>query len=597
LGLVEISTAASNPLLPKVYGTNDTHQPDISAPVYWASQFSSFNVAVSTIGSAIATLIVSTAQMTAATVSIPATLTLQFIGAGSLSVTTGNTVTVVGPIVASVRKIFFNATAGLGTVVFTNNRRVRTFYPEWWGAIGDGSTDCFAAIQAAEVAMESVKSGEMVFGSGSTAASYNVSAAVQISRVKGIKWKGNGPDNTRITATGGQPAVQTLGCWRSKFEGIYFTTSASISAKGVFELDGDGTQGVQGNTIERCYFNANQLAPYAFTVVRVGGSGAQGSENLYLNCNFDGATTACYYQNGFNALNNTFLGGNLQSYSKHGIQIVAGSVEVFSVGFQSTYQYTQIANSGFDIDASSSGVNERILVQGCRTESLQFYNGASSQLPILIGNYQSPSVSTWTALTGYSLNAVIIKNTTAGNKLFRVTTAGTSGAAEPSPWPPGGTQADGSVVWTVTNFLAVGSGGATTLINNYWTVGNIQQGNSASNGVANAIFLAANTREVTADYTANNDDEFLLVDATSGAVTVTLPFFNSAPGSVPPPVGKRYYVKKYDTSANTVTVQDDSGSGPDGAAYVIAGGSRGFVVAEMAGGGSLTRRYWIVSHS
>ena len=72
-------------------------------------------------------------------------------------------------------------------------------------------------------------------------------------------------------------------------------------------------------------------------------------------------------------------------------------------------------------------------------------------------------------------------------------------------------------------------------------------------------YLFAST-SVTADYTVTINDSFLAVDATAGAVTVTL-----APAAEF--IGKRITIKKIDSSANAVTV---SGSETiDGAATQV----------------------------
>jgi hypothetical protein len=213
------------------------------------------------------------------------------------------------------------------------------------------------------------------------------------------------------------------------------------------------TRGVQGNSFKDLMIDGGGSS-YAFALCRQGQSGGQCSENLYLDLHLNNASFAVYYQHGYNALNNTFIGGNFQNYPKHGIYLVAGSVNLFSVGFQSTHQYRQIREGGFDIDASSAGVYDRIIVDGCRTESLRFYNGAFSQYGILRGVQQRASVFEWSANTPLKLDTVIIRKTSAGEKLFRVTKAGNTGGAQPV-WPSSGTVTDGTVTWTETEFEVV----------------------------------------------------------------------------------------------------------------------------------------------
>ncbi|KKK80759.1 hypothetical protein LCGC14_2820290 [marine sediment metagenome] len=55
----------------------------------------------------------------------------------------------------------------------------------------------------------------------------------------------------------------------------------------------------------------------------------------------------------------------------------------------------------------------------------------------------------------------------------------------------------------------------------------------------------------TGDYTATGADSIILVDASGGAVTITLPAITSIGG-------RKHYIKKTDTSTNKVTVTSTS---------------------------------------
>lgn len=66
------------------------------------------------------------------------------------------------------------------------------------------------------------------------------------------------------------------------------------------------------------------------------------------------------------------------------------------------------------------------------------------------------------------------------------------------------------------------------------------------------------TRTVTANTTAGPTDQVILVNATAGAVTVTLPNYRTC--------NKRVTVKKIDASANVVTIAATSTETIDGAA-------------------------------
>lgn len=72
---------------------------------------------------------------------VPSNVTLWFSNGADLSIRTGETVTINGPIDAGLYQIF----SGLGTV--SGLSRTIEVLPEWWGAVGDGTTNDSASIQ------------------------------------------------------------------------------------------------------------------------------------------------------------------------------------------------------------------------------------------------------------------------------------------------------------------------------------------------------------------------------------------------------------------------------------------------------------------
>ena len=351
----------------------------------------------------------------------------------------------------------------------------------------------------------------------------------------------------------------------------------------LFVIAGVHTLGVQGNTFKDCKFQGNGLndglvSTYCFTMCRRGGSSGQGSENLFLNCHFSFSTTACYYQDGYNALNNTFIGGNFQSYFTHGIYIIAGSVQVFSVGFQSTLGYTQIINDGYDINANSGGTGDAIAVYGCRTESMRFYRGGFSQAADIGCLTFTPNTRVWTSSTAYGLNEVVYE----GGLFYRVTTAGISGLTEPT-WPSSGTVADGSVVWTQTPVLTI-------------DLPTGQFSYRTSPTVPGSLVAAKTPQydtvtEVQADYTITKDDASLLVDTTSGPVTVTLtPSLSYVPNG-----GQRITVKRYNTDANPVIITPVL-TAAGNVSVTLPGGTQDSATFVRIGSGALTGGFYQVDY-
>lgn len=99
---------------------------------------------------------------------IPAGVTLDFASNSSgIYVVTGQTVTIVGPVVAPPKQSFFNATAGQGTVSFSGNHVVTEAYPEWWGGgAGVAAATNGAALNATNAALVTMLQGTIVLGPG-----------------------------------------------------------------------------------------------------------------------------------------------------------------------------------------------------------------------------------------------------------------------------------------------------------------------------------------------------------------------------------------------------------------------------------------------
>lgn len=98
----------------------------------------------------------------AVSLTIPATMTVDFPAGSILSQAMATTATFNGEVRGTLSQHF----AGSGTIVFTASSHVSEVYPEWWGAIGDGSTDDSAAINAACASI--VDSGAVSFRSAAT---------------------------------------------------------------------------------------------------------------------------------------------------------------------------------------------------------------------------------------------------------------------------------------------------------------------------------------------------------------------------------------------------------------------------------------------
>lgn len=70
---------------------------------------------------------------------------------------------------------------------------------------------------------------------------------------------------------------------------------------------------------------------------------------------------------------------------------------------------------------------------------------------------------------------------------------------------------------------------------------------------------------ITGDITLSLGDEVAIVDATSGAITITLPKVATA-------AGRRFYIKKIDGTGNSVTIDGDGSETIDDSTTMILGG-------------------------
>ncbi|HEY1769785.1 MAG TPA: hypothetical protein VGG02_05975 [Chthoniobacterales bacterium] len=341
--------------------------------------------------------------------------------------------------------------------------------------------------------------------------SYLVNKAPTLTESHGGAIYGAGRFVTTITSTFAGPAFQTNGCWYTQFTGICFAGHVAHDG-GVFELDGnyDGTnkQGVQGNTFKDCFFDGGGVVSKAFALVRRGGNKAQGSENLFLDCHFQSAKFAGVYISGYNALQNTFIGGNIQGCI-NGIYVEAGSINVDSMGFQNGFQ-KQIEGGGFDIVLRNSA-DDHSSIKNCRTESACFIAAGNNHFVVIDNNniVNRPPNGQWLPSHHYPKGSLIAGQTKGNGNghLYLSTTEGTSGTAEPaSPVAPYGAAlsvkhflamvgkpiTDGSVTWVPYEYDEAVTSATVAVTNNTFKWG---RDRFAGGEIANNSFARADNLE------------------------------------------------------------------------------------------------------
>lgn len=126
------------------------------------ADYTTLNAAVTAIGATPCTLVVVDEQTLTAETTIPSTLHLVFFKGGKITLGNYN-LAINGPMDPYPLSQIFDD-SGSGSVGFGAGY-VKEVYPEWWGAVGDGSTNCAAAISSAISSISSI-GGRIVFSSG-----------------------------------------------------------------------------------------------------------------------------------------------------------------------------------------------------------------------------------------------------------------------------------------------------------------------------------------------------------------------------------------------------------------------------------------------
>lgn len=167
---------------------------------------------------------------------VPANITLNNTTGTGIKINTGQTLTVVGPVISAPKLLFANATAGLGTISFSGNRTVGLVKPEWWGAVSDGVTDDAPEFNAAVLA---TMSGIELVGPN-----YALASSVLIENRVGFTVRGQGQSSTsgqgtQLTWTGNStaPMFRVFGVRDADFKGFYVKSSSVTPLAIVFQSE------------------------------------------------------------------------------------------------------------------------------------------------------------------------------------------------------------------------------------------------------------------------------------------------------------------------------------------------------------------------
>ena len=206
-----------------------------------ANSYASFEAAITAIGSVETTLVISDSQNVANNVTVPANVELHFTRGGELDIDTAKTVTINGTINSRLFKIF----SGSGAVALPSDN-IHIIYPQWWGALGDGSTNDNAAIQAAIATM--TEGGILFFPPGK----YIVTQELNFKGLHGITIMGagkHGTDGSIISNSGvsNNSVINLAGAHEVIVKNIQFYSGNSSAPPDVVFLLGRTSAGTFGN--------------------------------------------------------------------------------------------------------------------------------------------------------------------------------------------------------------------------------------------------------------------------------------------------------------------------------------------------------------
>lgn len=481
---------------------------------------------------------------------ITANITLDNSDGSGVFVVTGQTLTAVGPVVSPPRQMFFNATAGLGTVSFTGNKKLTEVFPDWWGAVGDGVVDSTTAIQSALTAVVTA-GGTLRFPVGT----YKTTAPITLINKGNFGIVGAGKLSTII-----QPSTALVGLSVFKFSNCRDFYVRDMWIQG--NASGVPLSGIQSK-VESPRTLASMMAEFSNLII---GSDVATSIQSGILIDYDTTPAAC---GGLSCDQNndqhTISNVEVRNFSVVGIDIKGANALLAKIyGGQITTGPIGVRFTGGSADIFG------LMLVGLTDVDYEFINPVA-------GGYNHPTKIFGGASTDTS-SKVIRTGTVAVNVLF-------------AGWDKFG----GGGLPTFVNFPSIG--GSLSFVNS-----------SIAPGAANATYivgatsilrlkdtvltpgqiytlattarLESNGGEITTEprinllppkttsYTATLNDYLILVDATAGAVTITLPTSGTTPAAVQ---GHKYLIKKVDGSANAVTVSA-AGNGIDYAGtYVIAG--------------------------
>lgn len=448
------------------------------------SNYASLSAAVTAIGASVTTLRISTANFpNGSTTTVPATLTLEFVGNGSILMDTGETVTILSDSAKwPVRQIFFNALASQGTVSITSYE-VQEVYPEWWGASPTASAATNTpALQAAIIG---------AYGSNRTNPSglwvynrilkfsgfYNINDELQCYHLVGFRWEGHNKFNSGIVQTAANKRIiDGQSVTYGVFSSLHFKGTAASNIA-LLDIDYDASQGSdlrpQNITFQDCVisntaFVGNFATGYIGAHIAKSGTGAQGDNIRFYNCYINGFLQAGLQIGGGangvatavaqNAIEIEWNGGDIQGCPNYGIAVYGGGINVRNATFENgnVTSADGVTQTGYDLFATAPA--HQCTVANVRSEALRFADGPWDIKNCTVLGPQITLVGPgWPAIPGTTsfINQLVTGSVYGGDgKMYLVSNVATFGGLQTTSATGGSltTVVKTSAGWTVNAF-------------------------------------------------------------------------------------------------------------------------------------------------
>lgn len=271
---------------------------------------------------------------------------------------------------------------------------------------------------------------------------YRINKGLLITTLQGAVIYGAGNLTTTITCFAAEPCLAINGLWYSYFANFHMIGSVA-HAGAVIQIEGTGIS-EQYTTWVNVFANGSSVVADGFALNALGG--LQGDGNRWINCRAATCTVAGLHTKGSNTLSNQWVGGDMQGCTNKGFWADFGStINVDSPTMENGANVADFYATGGVTQAKSSYRN-------VRSESKVSVISPTDTGPVEIDNVEAvgygwANPTDWAALTP----VLTTKYTIGTGRLFKITTAGITGAGEPN-WDSvasdGGTIVDGSATWT-----------------------------------------------------------------------------------------------------------------------------------------------------